>query len=517
MLISTALESSAAGYLREKLVFLNQQSAYTLSFKSLNLDLLGEKLKLEGIKLTSSAKSVTKNEVSGLEIGSITLHGISASHFLFNKDLDISYLALDTVTLVVQKPKSQNKKVLESQKGSFDSISLPGIKKLSLGLFEVEHFKLLFKDPEGDTLGVFAGDELVIKGIQMSEANTSHTFRPILDSLSLELNNQNWKINNGTYSVSYDHLKFLNREKQLSLSNFSITPLLSQSEFNALNNYSFETYKIEIPNLKAEGIDLLNLIKGEGLYVRSVHLDGIKTDIFRNKSLPFNTKKNVKLPVAALREIKFPFRIDTVKIREGYLHYGENLEHSKQSVGVDLKDLNVLAFPIVSGGFTNDKKSLLNICLSSNLLGVLPVNLDLQLPYSSDALAVQGSSSGSSALHTLNPTVYPAINMRFTGGDLTGISFSAHGNSKKLTGQLTMLYKDLEVEFLSNQAQRQRAKSFVVNALVRNSNPNKRGKTIVGVIDYERLQHKGLGNFIWKAVQSGVVNSLNPIGKHHKQ
>lgn len=118
MLISTALESSAAGYLREKLVFLNQQSAYTLSFKSLNLDLLGEKLKLEGIKLTSSAKSVTKNEVSGLEIGSITLHGISASHFLFNKDLDISYLALDTVTLVVQKPKSQNKKVLESQKGS---------------------------------------------------------------------------------------------------------------------------------------------------------------------------------------------------------------------------------------------------------------------------------------------------------------------------------------------------------------------------------------------------------------
>jgi hypothetical protein len=36
---------------------------------------------------------------------------------------------------------------------------------------------------------------------------------------------------------------------------------------------------------------------------------------------------------------------------------------------------------------------------------------------------------------------------------------------------------------------------------------------VVGLIEAERIPYKGLGNFIWKGVQSGLVNSLNPVGK----
>jgi len=37
---------------------------------------------------------------------------------------------------------------------------------------------------------------------------------------------------------------------------------------------------------------------------------------------------------------------------------------------------------------------------------------------------------------------------------------------------------------------------------------------VVGQIQVERVPYKGLGNYLWKGVESGLINSLSPFGKH---
>ena len=58
--------------------------------------------------------------------------------------------------------------------------------------------------------------------------------------------------------------------------------------------------------------------------------------------------------------------------------------------------------------------------------------------------------------------------------------------------------------------------SWIANAFMKRSNPNKNGRTVTADINFERLKYKGFANYIWKSIQSGVVNSIMPFGKRRK-
>jgi hypothetical protein len=80
-------------------------------------------------------------------------------------------------------------------------------------------------------------------------------------------------------------------------------------------------------------------------------------------------------------------------------------------------------------------------------------------------------------------------------------------------GELTLLYHDLTVEIDEPDNTKRKTLSWAANAVLKSSNPHRNGKTVVGEISSERIPYKGLGNFAWKGVQSGLVNSINPFGK----
>ena len=141
------------------------------------------------------------------------------------------------------------------------------------------------------------------------------------------------------------------------------------------------------------------------------------------------------------------------------------------------------------------------------------------MPYNSPdhTFYSSGHTKGTADFEKLNPTVYPAIGMKFKNGKLDGINFNFSGNSTRTKGELTMLYEDLEVELFKKNDSENKTISWVANTFVKKSNPNKSGKTIVGQIDFERIKYKGIGNYLWKSIQSGIVNSMAPFGKHKKK
>ncbi len=523
LFLKPVLESSLENYLREKMVLQNQASPMSFEFESLDLNLLGRKLNLHGLRIVPAAAADSAGAEAGaqafrgLEIGRITLHGIDPSHFLWNKHLDIKSFTLDTVRVLLHKSGTARENKPKKGGALFDSIRLPGLSDIRLGVFEMDHFQLLLEGPEQDTLAHFSGDQLSLRGIHLSQTTTSDNapFVPVFDSLELELKQQRSVLGGGTYALGYERFNYRNAGQSLRIENLTVEPQLEPGEMKARHTHSFETYKLSLAGLDIQGLDLATLFMGGELRMKTLTIDSLHAEIFRDKSLPFDTGKIIPLPAQSLAAMKFPLRIDTLQVRNSYLKYAENVPETGGLVEVDLNDLSMALYPVVSGA-AGGLSDTLHIDLSASLLRVIPIEIQLQMPYGHDALYLKGHSSGSARLHTLNSTVYPAISMRFSEGNLNRLYFTAYGNSRHMQGALTMLYEDLAVEFLQEEGQRNKAKSLLANTLVKNSNPNRRGKTLVGVIEFDRVPYKGLGNYLWKSIQSGLVNSLSPVGKHHR-
>ena len=87
-----------------------------------------------------------------------------------------------------------------------------------------------------------------------------------------------------------------------------------------------------------------------------------------------------------------------------------------------------------------------------------------------------------------------------------------------------MLYHDLEAKvFKSHSLEKNKFLSWTVNTLIHKSNPKHKKQAREVIMDFERNKDKGLGNFIWKTLETGLVNTIAPGGKqikssrHHKK
>lgn len=78
-----------------------------------------------------------------------------------------------------------------------------------------------------------------------------------------------------------------------------------------------------------------------------------------------------------------------------------------------------------------------------------------------------------------------------------------------------MLYHGLETNILKSESDKRKSlfKSWGVNKIVHKGNPGKNNKVREVIMSFDRVEYKGLGNYLWKIIQSGLVNTIAPIGK----
>ena len=82
---------------------------------------------------------------------------------------------------------------------------------------------------------------------------------------------------------------------------------------------------------------------------------------------------------------------------------------------------------------------------------------------------------------------------------------------------MTMLFDNLDAAVLKkDQLEENKTFSFLANAAIKDSNPSKNGRVSVAEIEFDRTMYKGFGNYLFKTVESGLVNSVYPFGDRKK-
>lgn len=518
--LNPILEGILKGYVKREIVLHSAEAGFSLDYQSLELDIFSEKLYLQQVRARAAGNGLQPGAegLGTLRIGRITLEGISLTNFLWNETLAVRSISLDTLQLNMRRVPADSAWARQQATPSgtrIDSVRLPGIERVHLSRFELDHFRLNLSGPgQKDTVASFFGDRLLVEGIGLSpEAQGAGTHLvPDLDELELELSEQRYTLTGAAYELYFDRFRYRHRDESVRVDSLTFRPLLDAAAFAEAHTHSFETYNARFSRLDIDGFDLDRLLAHGDLQMRTVQIDSLQATIFRDKTKPYDTGRRVPLPDEALTQLDWPLKIDTVLLRHASLEYREKLQETGPELLVDFPQLRGRIVHLISGAYARDSRDTLRLDLQGTLLGTLPVEVSLQLPYASDHFHMQGLTRGSSGLHELNPSIYPAIGMRFTEGRLNGMYFHADGTSGWMGGELTMRYDDLKMAFIKEDGNRKTTLSWLANTLVRNSNPNRRGKTIIGTIEFTRVPYKGVWNYVWKGVQSGVENSLNPLG-----
>lgn len=526
--LNTILEKTIVRYLENELFVANQVKDYNVTIGDLDVNIFKGQLKIKNISVTPSkvllADTIPNKILQSIQINNGSLSGLGVYDLVVSKDISISSIIFDKFLIDFYLPEnSQPTKETNLKKHStfsLDSIRIPKIKNIDLGEIRLANYDInIIKKETNDTLSSFSGEQFVFKGIDLDLVEgTEDIFALDKSNLEVHLEKQAYNMPGGLYYVAFDKLYYRYTEQDILLTNFELKPIGEKQDFSKKFDYAFEIYEATVDTLLINAFDSNALLSYGAIVMGQINISGLDFSILKDKSKPWNLNKRPKLPHTALKEMKHPLHVDTITIKNSKLTYIEKLETTEKLLKVDIFNLNGTIKNVTSYKENQIAATDLTVDLHANMLNALPVSVNLKFPYTpnNDTFYFSGFAEDISQFNKLNPIIYPAILMKFKSGSLDGLNFNGSANNYFSKGNLTILYSDLELEIYSQKDNEDKKLSWLANSLAKKSNPNKNGKTTVGEIDFERIQHKGLGNFFWKSIQSGIVNSLSPIGKQKK-
>ena len=531
--LNSFLEGVVNETLAKELNRLNKSERYHLAIEDIQLNIFAGNLSLIGLSAEPTNKSMELYEQGASEekvlkellVSRADIKGISLFNFLWDKNLDIRDILVEEITFNLYRPGNnfELKGLEEKKKSSFslDSLRIPGITSVDLSKITVANYQLnIINKSQKDTLSAYKGEELVFSGLALKPADGDNPYFEIDDSkLELDLRNQVYNLSGGLYYIAFDNLNFSTESGKLTLKNFAFKPLSTRDVFASKHRYTYEIFNVEMVDFNLHGVNTSLLIASGAVSLDSITIDQMVLEIFKDKTKPFNTGKNKFLPNEQLKKVDQPFHLKKVNIANSELKYSELLPKNQKTLEVTLSDLNASVDYITSIRDSIREDRSLHVKLSANLLDAVPLVFNLDMPYvsPSNSFSFSGSTQETTSFRKLNSVVYPALGIRLKNGRLNGMEFNAQGNPHRINGDLVMYYKDLEIELDSKKDKENKSINWIANSFVKSSNPNKKGRLIIGSMQYERDYSKGMGNFIWKSVQSGIVNSFNPLGKREKK
>jgi hypothetical protein len=327
-----------------------------------------------------------------------------------------------------------------------------------------------------------------------------------------EIKNIEVSFPNKQYAFSIEKLRFNFEESLLNFINLSYKPLINKVKL--ANSYPFNTevYDLNIKDMKIFNIDLHKLVENKGVFIDSILISRLSIDIYKDKRKPFDESKRPKLPHDLLKKMDMPLLIHKISLDSSQMDYEERLENKDILLKVNMTELSAHINNVSSIKEYRDNP--LNIDIHAKLMGKADLNLNMTLPLQDDQNTFYFSGQlGASELKFYDSAIIPAVGLKILQGNLETLTFKASANDFNSNGTMIMKYSDLEAEvFKHKNTDKSGFLSWSVNTLIHKSNPGKNGDLREVTMNFDRVMYKGLGNFLWKTLQSGIVNTIAPFG-----
>lgn len=313
------------------------------------------------------------------------------------------------------------------------------------------------------------------------------------------------------YQFTIGETEYSSKNNRFTARNLHIIPNFSKELFNKKNGYQSDYFEGKLDSVVISQPDIRRWFDKGELAGKSMSVNGLDLDIYRDKRLPFDESRRPKMLQDMIKSLPHPTQFDSLRLIDAGIRYAE--------------------LPALGDGIGRIKFSNINICLKpfSNIKtsGTLPdfklngtatimdscqlkVSMDYGMNHRDNLFTTKGSLSPFN-MHILNPVLEPLAMVSIRSGRVDKFNFDFAADNKQAIGQLFFGYNNLRISVLElkdGNTKEARFASFIANSLLlRSKNP--RGKELLpDEISFQRDQKRSVLNYWWKSIFSGVRNTL---------
>ncbi|GAB1308691.1 hypothetical protein KH5_13740 [Urechidicola sp. KH5] len=525
LLLILLTDIAVSVFIKQKLQSILKQNPitnYTVSVSDVSFKFIQRNITLKDIKFTPKSKALLnlmekdldKNNLDKISAKYISINNISFFDFLFHKEINIGELAVNG--LKFYKFKNSESKIKKSGiKIKLDSIPIKDINGLEVKKFTFNEAQFESFDFNSNQI-TFTSVPLDLKmgGLKLTP-NGKNYFK--LEVLGKSFAIKGIGFDNIDYQFKLNSFEYDNTKNIWDLKKLSIHPKTDKFKLATTKKHNDDIIDVDIQKIQLYNFNIENLINGNGVFIDSVSLEKADITIFKDKRKPFNESKRPGLPHIKLKQLKLPLLIKNVALVDCSILVQEKLAEKDILMEVPINQINASISNVSS--IAKYRKAPIIADINALLMksGKIHAKASFNMQDNNHRFYFNGTLS-KSKLELFDSALFPALGLKVIKGELDHLSFQGSANSISSEGSMTMLYHDLEAEiFKSNSLEENKFLSWGVNSLIHESNPKKGKEPREVIMQFERVPYKGLGNYFWKTIQSGLVNTLNPVGKKVKK
>lgn len=489
-----------------------------------DVDFLPDTLIYERLDVVKKAP----DDLLKIHVPKVKFTGVYPLSVIFTKILDIGTANFEKPTITVLHKSQPYNKTIDSveRKTPYQLISKfvksLAIDRVLLNDVDFTYENREFKKPKKN----------IIKNVYVEITNI------LLDSLSDKSTKKIYYADDYTFLIKdialpdknqlndnlFRNVVFSLRNRQLKVDEYHLKPRADNMNFGKVSG-GRDRAEVLFQNIIIKDIQPEMLFPDNKLYAPTMRINGGYVRVFNDKRYPRAKRNKVgEYPQQMLKKIDLKLNIDTIHINNVKVTYSEFDPEAKLTGYISFDRINGKIF-----NATNDSLPLLKnpICTAHFHTyfmnkGSLDVHFAFNTPSPKGDFTVEGQL-GYFEGTSINKITIAIAKVSVQSLKVNKYVFKLKGDDYRVTGSGTLYYEDLKATLLKvqdNNLEEEKAKprkrlfgifkrkpipTFIVNNLIlKDSNPRKNGKLVVGNINMERNPTKSFWGTIW----GGLSQSL---------
>jgi hypothetical protein len=346
--------------------------------------------------------------------------------------------------------------------------------------------------------------------VTLSEIQVKDAGEPLhsyFSSFSLYAGSVRHFTENGFYEIEMGELEVSDQSRSIVAESFELKPRLSPYEAASKKEHAIDLFRIKSGPLSFERFDFGEWLETGGLNVSYGELDSLNIEIDRDRTYPRPDRDFQPMPNAELAGLSFSISADSIRWKNGFLSYTELFHEKDRSGSITFDDIDLL----LTGVQNSNGSEPIKAGATASFMESAELNAEFEFyPVESARHRVKASLGGMD-FSVLNETLKNLALVEVKSGSLTTLEFEFEADDDSSSGEMTLLYDELELRFLDDDSLeegfRNRITSFIANTFaVRSSNSEDDPRT--GTMEYERDKDRSMFNFWWRSIEAGIKDTV---------
>lgn len=492
----------------EKLIVNQVSTELVVSFNSVRVNLVSGSLIIKDIVILTKNKD--KNHAIECRIPRIKIGGFHIRPYLKNKIVEVD-------RLIINEPQWELGKDFKPESSKKGENKNPLV-KIIIHDIHVKDADFALNSKERKDVNL---ENLTVK-LEDLKYRLDKTDREKLsyNDLQIEFDKAGFYTGDGMYFISTGNFS-LNRTKDGAIvKDIILKPLYEKYKFSEKLGYQTDRFDVQLKELKLTGIPIEQYFKDKSVKIKEIELSDVNADVFRNKLLEIPPNHYPAMPQQALLKLPFKLCVDTIRLKNAYVKYSEHVKGADVAGYIFFSDLNGLIHNLNNSPQFFNVKNNIDVFATGSFMGKALARAKIDFMVISDSCDFDFTGSmGAIPMGEFNAMTVPNASLRIDDGELDNLSCKFTGTCTTSSGEVEIHYHDLKVGVLKssadNEVTEKKLLSFIFNTAIRTSNPpGNKEKPYIAVAGFDRNMHKGILNFVWKSIFSGIKETVTPGKKN---